>query len=81
MALYYFHLVDGRQALIDPDGREVADSSEISALALHEARAMICQDALAGRIILTQYIEVRDEAGKLVHQLNFADAVTITGRD
>ena len=78
VALYYFHLSDGHQALIDPEGREVADFSMISDLALKEARAMISQDALGGRIMLNQYIEVRDESGKLVHQLSFRDAVKIT---
>jgi hypothetical protein len=79
VAIYYFHLSDGHQALIDPDGREVADFNQIAALALQEARAMISQDALGGRIILNQFIEVRDEAGKLVHQLSFREAVKITG--
>ena len=78
VALYYFHLSDGHQALIDPEGREVADFSMISDLALKEARAMISQDALGGKIVLNQYIEVRDEGGKLVHQLAFRDAVQIT---
>lgn len=78
MALYYFHLSDGHQALIDPEGREVADFSMISDLALREARAMISQDALGGKIALNQYIEVRDQVGKLVHQLKFRDAVQIT---
>ena len=41
---------------------------------------MIAQDALGGRIRLNQYIDVRDEHEKLVHQLSFRDAVTITGR-
>lgn len=81
MAVYYFHLSDGHQALIDPDGREVADFSQIAVLALQEARAMISQDALGGRINLNQFIEVRDEAGKLVHQLSFRDAVTVSGAD
>jgi len=80
LSRYYFHLADGHDALIDPDGREVADPQQIGALALHEARAMISHDALAGRIVLDQYIEVRNEAGKLVHQLSFHDAVTITDR-
>jgi hypothetical protein len=38
---------------------------------------MISQDALGGRIMLDQYIEVRDEGGRLVHQLSFRDAVTV----
>ena len=81
MPLYYFHLSDGHQALIDPEGREVAEFSEIAGLALKEARAMISQDALGGRINLNQFIEVRDQSGKLVHQLPFREAVTITDAD
>jgi hypothetical protein len=79
VAIYYFHLTDGHQALIDPDGRDVADPSQISVMALQEARAMISQDALGGRVNLNQFIEVRDEAGKLVHQLCFRDVVKISG--
>ena len=78
MALYFFHLSDGHSALIDPEGRELADPSMIGQLALKEARAMISQDALNGRIVLNQFIEVRDKDGKLVHQLSFRDAVTIS---
>jgi len=79
VAHYFFHLSDGHEVVIDPEGRDIADPAQISDYALKEARAMISQDALGGRIVLNQYIEVRDEAGKLVHQLSFRDAVTITG--
>jgi hypothetical protein len=78
VALYFFHLRDGQEAVLDPEGRQVADFSSINDLALNEARAVISEDALGGRIILDQFIEVRDDAGKLVHQLSFHDAVTIT---
>jgi hypothetical protein len=40
---------------------------------------MIAQEALGGRINLKQYIEVRDTSEKLVCQLSFRDAVTISG--
>ena len=40
---------------------------------------MISQDAIGGRIMLDQHIEVRNADGKLVHQLSFRDAVTISG--
>lgn len=79
MAQYFFHLCDGREVIIDPEGKDISDPGLISADALREARAMIAQDALAGRISLNQYIEVRDQNGKLVHQLSFRDAVTISG--
>lgn len=77
MALYFFHLCDGHEVVIDPEGREIADPREIGHFALLEARAMISQDALSGRILLNQYIEVRDQSGKLIHQLAFRDAVSI----
>jgi len=80
VTLYYFHLIDGHQTLIDPEGRNVVDPAQLGVIALGEARAMIAQDVLGGRIPLNQFIEVRDENGKLIHQLSFRDAVTISGR-
>jgi hypothetical protein len=78
VALYFFHLCDGHEVVIDPEGREIDDRSRIGEFALKEARAIISQDALAGRIMLGQRIEVRNEDGKLVHQLSFRDAVTLS---
>jgi len=54
VALYYFHLSDGHEVMIDPEGREIADPSHVAEYALKEARAMISQDALGGRIMLNQ---------------------------
>ena len=78
MALYFFHLCDGRDTLIDPDGREVGDAATIGDIAIKEARAMISHDALGGKISLDQFIEVRDEDGKLVHKMGFRDAVSVS---
>ena len=77
MALYFFHLRDGTDVVLVPEGRELADPSLLPAAALKEARAIIGQDALAGYIRLDHWIDVRDEAGELVHQLHFKDAITI----
>lgn len=79
MARYYFHLRDGHDLLMDPEGREVSDVSQVRTLALKDARSLISQDALSGRINLQQAIEVLDERGAVVHRLAFADAVTIHG--
>jgi hypothetical protein len=76
--LVYFHLRDGTDVLLDPEGRDVADLDAIPQIALHEARAIIAADARDGQILLDQRIDVEDEAGQLVHRLHFADAVTIT---
>lgn len=78
MGLYFFHLCDGRDTLIDPDGREIGDVAKIGDIAVREARAMISQDALGGKILLDQFIEVRDEGGKLIHRMGFRDAVSIS---
>ena len=44
-----------------------------------EARSIISQDALEGRIELGYRIDVQDAAGELVHSLRFTDAIKITG--
>ena len=77
LALYFFHLCDGGDVLLDPDGRDIAEASAIPDIALREARAVIAQEALTGRIVMDQFIEIRDDAGKLVHSIQFRDAVTI----
>ena len=78
MALHYFRLRDGRDTLIDPDGREVGDAATLGDIAIKEARAMLSRDALRGKIFLDQFIEVCDEDGKLIHKMGFRDAVSVT---
>lgn len=77
MALYYFHLCDGQDVLLDPDGREI-DGNSIASVALAEARAMIAADVLYGHVHLDQEIEVRDAGGAIVHRLSFEDAIQVT---
>ena len=77
MGRYYFHLRDGADVLLDPDGRELAEGA-ITAAALAEARAMIAADVLEGHVRLDQQIEVLDSEGAVVHRLPFEDAVTVT---
>ena len=78
MPIYFFHLCDGADEILDAEGREIADDSSIEAAALKEARAIISHDALTGKIRLNQRIEVRDEAGDVVHRLQFKEAVTVS---
>lgn len=77
MQTYYFHLRDGTDVLLDPDGRVLPSLSAVAAAALFEARAIIADDAKSGKIILAQSIEVEDTSGELVHKIAFADAVQI----
>ncbi|MFL6722332.1 MAG: DUF6894 family protein [Sphingomonas sp.] len=77
MALYYFHLRDGVDVLLDPEGREL-DSGNIAEAALTEARAIISADARNGHVFLDQNIDVQDASGAIVHCIAFEDAVQVT---
>ena len=77
MAVYYFHLCDGNDVLLDSEGREL-EAEDVPAAAMAEARAMVAADAMSGHIFLNQKIEVRDGTGKVVHHLSFDDAVKVT---
>ncbi|HZF43472.1 MAG TPA: hypothetical protein VEZ48_08695 [Sphingomonadaceae bacterium] len=78
MALYFFHLCNGTDLLLDPEGRAVDGLAAVQAAALRDARSIISDDASSGRIRLEYRIEVQDAAGVLVHKIAFEDAVTIT---
>jgi hypothetical protein len=45
--------------------------------ALRDARSLISDGAINGRIMLDQRIQVEDSAGAIVHNLEFCDAVKI----
>ena len=77
MVRYYFHLRDGVERLLDPQGADVDDPAQLARMALKEARAVVAQEALEGEINLQQRIEIEDEGGNLIHSLSFADAVRI----
>ena len=76
MAQFYFHLRDGADKLLDPDGIE-CDRDAVAGKALGTVRDLIAHDAVGGAIDLTYRIEVEDAAGQIVHLLRFEDAVTI----
>ena len=77
MAHYFFHLRDGEDILLDPEGCEVADLAAIVAKALLAARSILSAEALEGRIPFNMRLDVEDDVGAIVHSLAFADAVVI----
>ena len=77
MARLYFHLSDVDDRLVDPEGREIDDTTKIGELALYEARALLSEDVLNGRLELRRRLDVEDGAGTLVHSLEFGDAIEI----
>lgn len=77
MPTYYFHLRNGDDVLLDRGGRELHARSSVELNALIQARGLISQDALDGRIDLGYHIDVENEARLVVHSLPFIDAVEI----
>ena len=76
MPRYFFHLRDGTDTILDPDGMEMS-SEEVTGAALLQARDCIAGDVKRGRIDLHCHIDVHAEDGELVHSLSFADAVEV----
>ena len=77
MTLYFFHLRDGVDVLLDPEGREIESVDQIADIAMREARAIIVDEALSGTILLDKHIDVEDATGTIVYALPFTDAVEI----
>jgi len=79
MALYFFHLHNGRDVILDEEGKELADLAAVHGEAVAQARSIIAADAMQGEIDMTLRIEVRDASGSIVLDMPFASAVTISG--
>lgn len=77
MPRYFFDLYNDIDT-VDGEGRELDGLEEAKQVALCEAREMIRSSARNGSINLNHRIEVRD-AGGVVFEMYFGDAVTITG--
>jgi uncharacterized protein DUF6894 len=78
MQTFYFHLRDGADILLDPEGRQLAGLDAVIGAALLEARSILGADALDGKIALEQRIDVEDDLGVIIHTLHFEDAVQVT---
>lgn len=76
MPLFFFHLRDGVDQVIDPDGMNLP-FEKIESVALLQARDCMAGDVKSGCLDLTYRIDVQDADGGIVFTLAFADAVTI----
>ena len=52
MSVYFFHLRDGIDILLDPEGRQLNGPDAIPEAALADARSIIGHDSVNGRIML-----------------------------
>jgi len=74
MARYFFHLRDGSDQLLDPDGIELPDQQAIETAALRAARDTLSHELRAGRLDLPYRIDVETEDGTIVHTIDLAEA-------
>jgi hypothetical protein len=76
MPLYFMHLRNSTDEVLDPDGVLMSEDA-VPGAALLAARDCMAHDLLSGRLELNYRIDVHNEAGEIVHTLQFADAVEI----
>ena len=74
MARYFFHLRDGEDILLDPEGIELADIEAVQKKALESARDTLSHDMKDGVLDLKYRIDVEDAGGTVVYSLPLRDA-------
>lgn len=79
MPRLFFHLRDGEDFLLDPDGVELPDLAAAKAFALRNAYDLMAGEVQSGKLKLDQRIDVEDEAGNVLHTVRFHDLVEVTG--
>jgi hypothetical protein len=77
MARYYFNVRNGSGYTEDEEGQEIADADGARAKAVEGALSLLSAEVLTGSLDLRGRIEVTDEAGELVHLVNFEDALQV----
>ena len=76
MPRYFFHLYDDL-IVHDEEGVELPNPAAARLNALIEARELIAEQVRRGYFVLSHWIDVADEQGKLVLTVMFRDAVDI----
>ena len=77
MARFFFHLRDGTDFALDPEGVVLPDLEAAQTAALQAARDTLGHDIRDGRLDLRYRIDVEDERGTVLHSLPFEDAFEI----
>jgi hypothetical protein len=77
MPRFFFHICNGHGFVEDEEGVELPDAPAVRRNAVEAARDVMAGDLREGRLDLTSFIEVEDEAHRLLFTLTFAEAVTV----
>jgi len=77
MPRYYFHVCNGSGFTEDEEGKELPDEEAARKEAILGLRDIGAGELRLGEMNLGSFIEVEDEAHRLVMTVNFSDAVRI----
>lgn len=72
---YYFNIREGGTLIEDPDGQEFATPEAMRTEAVEAARELMATRLLSGQPMDGRTFEMVDEAGTLVGELPFRDAI------
>jgi hypothetical protein len=81
MPLFLFHLRDGVDRTLDPEGLELPDMDAVKRKALEAARDVTAHGIIDGKLDLNLRIDVEDENETIVYTLAFRDAFEIIPPD
>jgi hypothetical protein len=74
---YYLHLRDGTEEVLDPEGSTFLTFEKLVQAVQAAARELIADGAFGGRIDFGYRIDAEDADARIVHTLQFRDAVKL----
>jgi hypothetical protein len=80
MAIYFFHLCEGEDRVVDEEGRELPDMQAALAAAVAAARDIMAGDVRIGILPLNISIEIVESETRACAEVQFEDAVQIIKR-
>ena len=75
MRRYFFHIREGGSLVRDEEGIQLVDDASARAEALRGARSLLSAAVCEGRLPLDHAIVVADEAGAVLFELSYREAV------
>jgi hypothetical protein len=77
VAVYFMHLRNGTDELLDPEGKDFASIALLKSAVLAGARDLMAGDIKHGIVDLRYRIDAEDADGAIVYSLDFAHALNI----
>lgn len=75
MTRYFFHLRRDGEIVSDVEGDEFSSDDAARLSAINAVREMVAALIKSGRVVADEYVDVSDDAGKLLFSVSFHDVV------